>query len=107
MQRDYVKARPSLRRTFRIVITAGRFMPRATIVARPVGVHPINRPPRDQRKWSAHRFCRGLNKAESTCDTGSRKWVRAAFLKEQVTHASARLSAVVVPPALRGSTWSM
>ena len=34
----------------RIAITAGRFMPRAKMVARPVAVRPSRRQPRDQRK---------------------------------------------------------
>src|SRR5260370_21079247 len=50
---------PSLTSVSRMAMTAGRFIPRAVIVARPVGVRPCRRNSGVQRKWSDHRSRRG------------------------------------------------
>jgi hypothetical protein len=55
-------SKPSFTSAWRMTTTAGRFMPRARMVARPVAVRPTKRQAWVQWKWSDQRSCRGWNK---------------------------------------------
>lgn len=82
--------------------TAGRFIPNAAAVARPVAVFPPTRHEGVQQKWSRHAALRGLNRGTCPRVTASYAVKRAPFQREQVTHARARFPSVVLPPAARG-----
>jgi hypothetical protein len=80
---------------------SGLFIARAATVARPVGVNGTTLSP-SQRKCSAQTWVRGLNSGTSSPESGSAAVCFAHFRSEHETHARARLSAVVGPPAAQG-----
>jgi hypothetical protein len=98
--------RPRTASSARMARIKGRFNLSVATVVRPVSVSPttVNA---YQRKWSPQRCRRGLNKGTVRPVRGSRPDRRDSFLSEHETQASARLSAVVVPPATLGTMWSM
>jgi hypothetical protein len=98
--------RPRTASSARMARIKGRFNLSVATVVRPVGVSPttVNA---SQRKWSPQRCRRGLNKGTVRPVRGSRPDRRDSFLSEHETQASARLSAVVVPPATLGTMWAM
>lgn len=90
----------------RISTMAVRFMPRASMVARPVSVRPRTFQVAVNAKWSDQSSVRGLN-SDAVCPVfGSTADVRADLRSEQATQARARFVSSVGPPCDRGETWS-
>ena len=101
--KHYTGNSPMRANSRRIATMASRFMPRALTVARPLLVRPRSRNVFVKRKWLCHLSRRGLNNSTSFPVRESLARIRAAFLSEHDTQASARFSDFVSPPAESGS----
>jgi hypothetical protein len=91
--------RARVRSSCRIATASTRFMDSKTIVARPIAVRPRISPETSAMKWSFHAWILGWNSCAASPVPGSMAVVRAPFRSEHDTHASARFSSDVTPPA--------
>lgn len=98
--------RPRERSPRRILTVSVRFMDSAVTVPRPIAVSPTISPDTSARKWSPHSWSLGWKSCVVSPVAGSTAMIREPFRREHETHASARFSSVVTPPAARGATWS-
>lgn len=93
--------RPRAVSSWRMARISGRFSDNASAVALPTAVKATSLSS-CQRKCSAQTCVRGLNSGTSSPESGSVAICFAHLRSEHDTHAKARLSAVIGPPATRG-----
>ena len=97
--------RPRRASSRRIAMMSGRFIASAVTVAAPIRVSGTTISS-CQRKCSVQTCVRGLKSGTSKPESGSTAACLAHLRREHETHAKARLSSLVGPPAARGTMWS-